>query len=742
MLTLNDFFHLAEVDTLMAQMTAGGPGLTIVAGLDPRPVLPLVDTNSLLASGRGSILRILMREVMDSRPYARGLVVAEDRDAVRVPRQLSRRVEVLPVAPPYTYASRIAEAVHRRPELLVIDQLNSENVPAALEAARQGQWVLSQMDTVFQGLSVVRQLMDLGAARDMLGGLAWILAVQRLPALCPRCKQPVTLTPDQRRLLRDRFPDLGDSAPEGENGFFRAVGCEHCQGTGRYGTVMVFDFFQAGADPLQQPSVLPMREYALHLGRLGHLALEDVIDFEADQVRRMYNLLVTSERALADSNSALQRKLAELETANHVLQQKSEALISLQDIGQLLITSSDLDDLADRVCRRARDLCGADRAILYWLHEDGGADILAVSGWDAELIHLAVDPELICDIAGGTQPVPFNRWPPGLTSHGPDVDGFVLRAGLSVPLLAQDTCVGVMLVHSTVKSRFAPGETALFHTFANHAAMAIQRAGLVQQLRAKIELLEAAQTELAKKERIERELELARQVQQSVLPRTFPDVPGYQFAALNEPARQVGGDFYDVIWLDDDRFGIAIADVSDKGMPAALYMALTRSLLLAEARRERSPRDVIANVNGLLLELGEPNMFVTLFYGVVDRLSRRLTYTRAGHDYPLLVRDGSARELRGKGVALGLLGDLLPHLSEEEVILNPGDRVVLYTDGLTDIMSPDGQFYEYTRLESLVLDRAGLPAGELCRTVFETLASYRADAQQFDDMTMLVLAVQ
>jgi sigma-B regulation protein RsbU (phosphoserine phosphatase) len=98
-----------------------------------------------------------------------------------------------------------------------------------------------------------------------------------------------------------------------------------------------------------------------------------------------------------------------------------------------------------------------------------------------------------------------------------------------------------------------------------------------------------------------------------MLPRTFPQVPGYQFAARNEPARQVGGDFYDVISLGDDHFGIAVADVSDKGMPAALYMALTRSLLLAEAHRERSPAAVLARVNTLLLELGEPNMFVRSF---------------------------------------------------------------------------------------------------------------------------------
>jgi phosphoserine phosphatase RsbU/P len=137
---------------------------------------------------------------------------------------------------------------------------------------------------------------------------------------------------------------------------------------------------------------------------------------------------------------------------------------------------------------------------------------------------------------------------------------------------------------------------------------------LVDQLRAKIAALEAAQAELVVKERLERELELARTVQENVLPHVFPLIPGYQFATGYQPARYVGGDFYDVIDLGDGFVGLAIADVSDKGMPAALYMTLTRSLLRAEAYRDRSPRAVLTRVNQLLMELGEPTAFVTMFY--------------------------------------------------------------------------------------------------------------------------------
>jgi serine phosphatase RsbU (regulator of sigma subunit) len=148
--------------------------------------------------------------------------------------------------------------------------------------------------------------------------------------------------------------------------------------------------------------------------------------------------------------------------------------------------------------------------------------------------------------------------------------------------------------------------------------------------------LKAAQTALVEKERLERELELARQLQQSMLPRRFPTIPGYSVAARSLPARQVGGDFYDVIAVSPRRVVVVMADVSDKGMPAALYMALTRSLIRAEAKRSKSPREVLLRTHRLLTEISQSGMFFTAFCGVLDPLTGVMTFARAGHDRPLL----------------------------------------------------------------------------------------------------------
>jgi sigma-B regulation protein RsbU (phosphoserine phosphatase) len=299
------------------------------------------------------------------------------------------------------------------------------------------------------------------------------------------------------------------------------------------------------------------------------------------------------------------------------------------------------------------------------------------------------------DAAADPTARPYYQWPPGIVDRGRDIEGVELRAGLWVPLVAQGENVGLMVVHSTRRKAFEVSEMAMLEAFAGHAALAVQRTRLVEELEGKIAELEAAQAELRVKERMEAELALAREVQQSLLPRTFPLLPGFRFAAHNEPARQVGGDFYDVFVLDEGRFGLVVADVSDKGMPAALYMALSRSLLLAEARRpqgasgsEASPALVLAQVNRLLRELAEPDMFVSMFYGVVDVATRRMRYARAGHDRPILLRAGQSVELGGRGALLGVFGPDELLLTEEELALRPGDRLALFTDGLTDAFSP------------------------------------------------------
>jgi sigma-B regulation protein RsbU (phosphoserine phosphatase) len=573
------------------------------------------------------------------------------------------------------------------------------------------------MDTLLVGGGVVQALVDLGADNGRLAGLRWVVSVQRMAALCANCKRP-------------------------EGAYYRSDGCENCRGTGRAGDVGLVDIFRADASPASlstQPSQLPLKQCLDELARRGRIHHDDVITFEQDQLRRTWALLAERERALGQVSTLEQVKRAELEAANRVLRHRTDALFSLEQFSQAVITSDDLHALGGKICQQARDLCGADRAVVYYQHTDDQVVVLAVTGWDGQDFPLVMKPGEVFSAKMPLHSIAYNRCPPGLPPL-PEAQRQI-RAGLAVPLVAQERRVGLMIVHSTQKFQFSPGEVALLQTFANQAAVALQRAGLVQQLQTKIALLEAAQAELAKKERLEHELELARQVQQSMLPHAFPRVPGCVFVARSEPARQVGGDFFDVIALPDGRVGLVIADVSDKGMPAALYMALTRSLLRAEAQRIASPAAALRQLNRLLLELGSQGMFVTLFYGLLEPASRQFTYARAGHNRPLLLRGGRVSELGGQGMPLGTFPDDMLVLTEEQMALTPGDRLLLYTDGITDAISPDERFFGIEGLLALLPCCVALSAEAILQQTFTAVSDFRGAAEPFDDMALLMLEV-
>ncbi len=735
MLSLRDFFHLPQVDPLIDQITHESTGLILVVGMD---LLDHIDPLQYIPSGRMGIFRIMVRQILEQNPKLSTSVIAKSRNVLRVPHSLRRRVSFELIDLTTGYNELIPAITQLHPGLLVVDQLSPENAALVLAAAHDGALVITQIDTVFRGVEITSTLHEWGVPDDHLCGLRWVITVQRIPKLC-ECKRAMLPEPSVVEAIHRHYPNLEIDT---EHEYYVPGVCEECEYTGRHNEITAFDFYQADRDrSLTDSSVLPLEAYILSLAEQGIIPLKDLLHIESDQRQRTYQLLTASELALAETRSILDRKILELETANRVLQNRTAELVSLQEIGQALIGSKSLRDLARQVCRQASQLCGADRAVFYFLGGDDTADVLATHGWAPGSVPLQIKAQDVCNPAAGPVPTPFNNWPPGIKPRHPDVEGASLKAGLRIPLVAQGHPVGAMIVHTTSHVHFHPGAIALMQTFANQAAIAIQRAGLIENLQEKIVQLESAQVGLAQKERLVRELELAREVQQAVLPHTFPEIPGFHFAAHNQPARQVGGDFYDVIDLGAGCFGLVVADVSDKGMPAAVYMALTRSLMVAEARRESSPVAVLQNVNELLRELGRARMFVTVFYGVVDSRSRKLIYARAGHDRPLLLRGSDVLELSGDGVLLGFHSGEHLHLTEESLELNPADRLILYTDGLIDTISPDGTRFDRGGLYTLLKDVGHLPANELCDAVFNALIEYQGTAEQFDDMTLLVVEV-
>lgn len=273
----------------------------------------------------------------------------------------------------------------------------------------------------------------------------------------------------------------------------------------------------------------------------------------------------------------------------------------------------------------------------------------------------------------------------------------------------------------------------------------------IQDLRAKNVLLreaylelQDAQAELVEKERLERELELAAEMQRSLLPSVLPRYDDYRFAAYLAPARHVGGDLFGVQPLDDEHVALLIADVADKGMYAALLMAVTRTLFMQESQRSRSPAEVALAVHRGLLTVGTAedsqgmDAFVTAFYGVLHRPTGRLTYVRAAQDYPLLFQPGQAPvSLPGNGRFLGMIADL--SLEEQVVTLRPGDMLLLYSDGVTDAQNVAGESYGLARLKRVFQSTEGQGAARCLEQLAADVNAWRGAAAAFDDVTMLLV---
>lgn len=245
----------------------------------------------------------------------------------------------------------------------------------------------------------------------------------------------------------------------------------------------------------------------------------------------------------------------------------------------------------------------------------------------------------------------------------------------------------------------------------------------------------------AEKERVQKELEIAKGIQQTFLPESAPVIEGFDLAGLNTPALEVGGDFYDYIPVDLNKWGLVIADVSGKGVPAALFMALSRTLIRANTTGNPTPAETIRRTNDMISEDDRANMFVTLFYGVLDPVRKTLTYVNAGHNPPM-VQGKSPVEitmLAAKGVALGVMTDI--EFEEKELVLHSGDILILYTDGVTEAINRKNEMFGYERISQVVEENYYLSAQEIIKLIEREVFTFSEGQPQFDDITLLLVKV-
>ena len=296
-----------------------------------------------------------------------------------------------------------------------------------------------------------------------------------------------------------------------------------------------------------------------------------------------------------------------------------------------------------------------------------------------------------------------------------------------VPLVSQGELIGMLNLGPRLSEQeYSTDDRKLLNDLATQAAPAVRVAQLARE----------QQIEARQRERIEQELRVARLIQQTLLPRSVPDVAGYAIAAHYQPARAVGGDFYDFFEFDDGELGIVIGDVTDKGVPAALVMATTRTLLRAASERLRMPSQVLERVNELLYPDIPPRMFVTCLYAVLDPKTGQLRYANAGHDLPYRRCSSGVDELRATGMPLGLMPDMT--YEEKSVLLEPGETVLFHSDGLVEAHNSQREMYGFPRLQETMGRHPG--GATLIEYLLEELKAFTGEGwEQEDDVTLVTL---
>jgi sigma-B regulation protein RsbU (phosphoserine phosphatase) len=298
-------------------------------------------------------------------------------------------------------------------------------------------------------------------------------------------------------------------------------------------------------------------------------------------------------------------------------------------------------------------------------------------------------------------------------------------------MIADGESTGVLVVDSREPRHFQESELRLLRLMANQAALAIEKARLHE--------------EELQRQRLDEELAVARKIQLSMLPAHCPTPVGWQFARYFEAAHQVAGDFYDFLVLPGEpgRLGIVVADVSDKGVPAALFMALSRTTIRNVALRGRTPREVLTWANRFIQEDSQSDMFLTAFYGELDTQNGRMTYANAGHNPPLIWRQALSRFelLNPTGALLGVIEDV--QFPEKTVELGHGDVLIIYTDGITEAYADDFTEFGLRRLRDVVTslfeDSPDASAETILDAIQDAVRGFVGSTLQYDDMTLLVV---
>lgn len=460
----------------------------------------------------------------------------------------------------------------------------------------------------------------------------------------------------------------------------------------------------------------PFRSLRFPDGRLVYVPREgpeDSAHAAADPLTVLLASVIRScrlKRELKDQQFQINFRVVELE--------------NLYDVGLAIAATLDLDRLSEEILLRAVSLLDARRGALYILGDGDSREyrLTRTFGGEAAASVDADDPDLFSFLAGhaGDPGDPGNPAPPDL------LPGATYLLGL--PIAVENQPKGLLVVGDKESRRgvgpFLASDRRTLALFANQAAIALENARLHR--------------EALERERLEREMHLAAEIQRRILPKGAPAVPGYEIVGWNRPARQVGGDYYDLLALSDGRVELVVGDVSGKGIPAALMVSTLHSALRLLLDQAGFGPSLLERLNRHILEYSMANKFITLLIAELEPWTGLLRYLNAGHNPGFLVHpNGRVEELSASGVPLGLLPN--SRYQPRELVVEPGDIVCLYSDGITEAESIDEKEFGAGRLIEILRKHQGFTLQEVLETLQGAVARFAVGRPQYDDQTVVLL---
>ncbi len=421
-------------------------------------------------------------------------------------------------------------------------------------------------------------------------------------------------------------------------------------------------------------------------------------------------------------------QLNRLTRENQRLHRAVDELSILNEIATAISSTLSLNEIIRLVVQKCVKHLNVEQAAVMILDQQAGdkpfQTMVRQADTTSEILPYRLDTQLTGWMLKNRQPLVINDLHNDERFANVVTDDVSIRSMLSVPLLSKGEMIGIITVFNKKDGDFTADAQRLLTIIATQSTQVIENARLLVEEQALL--------------RVQEEMRMAKDIQMNLLPQNSPQIAGYDIAGLSIPAKAVGGDYFDFIEMNAHHLAFCLGDGTGKGLPAAMLMANTQATIRGQSLLLKSPKDCIHNANQLMYYSTGLGKFVTLFYGILDTEKHQLVYCNAGHDTPMLVhQDQTISRLDVGGVVLGFVPQF--DYAEEAISLQPGDTLVIYSDGVTEAMNAKEEEFGETRLQELILSHRQLTAQELIDEIVTAVRKHADGTPQSDDITLLVV---